>query len=341
MNEYVKKIGSPFFGKELARLKEFLLEQNLSYDESITYTVVLEDDEKIVATGSVEKNILKCIAVSNEYQGKNILSLVVSDLIQHLADKNIFHYFGFTKPANETVFSAMGLHAIVQTDDVLLLENKKNGFSSYLQFLIDETNLSNAKENKNASHISAIVANCNPFTKGHRHLIETAARECALVHLFILSEEQNWITSADRFNMVKDGVRDLENVVVHQTKDYLISPVVFPTYFLKDKASALKINCKLDVKIFCEKIAPALGITKRYVGDEPFDSVTSEYNEVLKEELPKYGIDVNEIARLKIDGEIVSASTVRKSIVEKNFALAKKMLNASSVSYLEKIGVIK
>ncbi|MBP3709610.1 MAG: [citrate (pro-3S)-lyase] ligase [Treponema sp.] len=342
MSEYERKIGTPFHSVELERLKQFLTQESLAYDERITYTVVFEDGDEIVATGSCEANILKCIAVAPRVQGQNVLALVVSDLVQHLADNGIFHYFGFTKPEHKTVFKYMGLYPVAETERVLLLENKRGGFSSYVQSLCAETANAKAhgKENEHGVGIGAIIANCNPFTFGHRYLIERAASECRWVHVFVLSAEQGWLRAQDRFNMVQAGTSDLQNVILHVTSDYLISPVVFPTYFITEKDKAFSINCMLDVKIFCEHIAKSLEITKRYIGTEPSNTVTREYNRILKEALPKAGIDVIELPRLALHGNTVSASSVRSAIADGNFDSITYMLPETTRAYLQSVGAV-
>ena len=316
--------------------------EELDYDEGITFTVELVDDEgEIMASGSFQGNVLKCIAVSPDYQGQNLLAPVMSELFQHLAEQGIFHYFGFTKPKNKLVFTHMGLYPIAETDRVLLLENKKDGFSRYIASLHEETEakMASGKENAAGEGIGAIVANCNPFTLGHRYLVEQAAKACKWVHLFVLSAEQGWITAQDRYNMVELGTRDLPNVILHVTSDYLISPVVFPTYFIKDKANAFTINCMLDVQIFKQHIAPALGITRRFVGTEPKDAVTKAYNDVLKAELPKAAVSVTELTRLEKDGGVVSASVVRERIKAGDFASAALYLPETTAQYLRKKGL--
>ena len=40
--------------------------------------------------------------------------------------------------------------------------------------------------------------------------------------------------------MVKEGVKDLDRVILHQTSDYIISAATFPTYFMKEKTDKLK-----------------------------------------------------------------------------------------------------
>lgn len=343
MAEYSIAEGKPFAHSELERLKAFLKTAELDYDEGIEYTVELIGEEgDIIATASSQANVIKCVAISPEYQGQNLLAPLFSTLMQHFADEGIFHYFGFTKPKNKTVFTHMGLYPVAETQSVLLLENKKNGFAHYVTSLENESEarMASGTENSAGEGIGAIVANCNPFTKGHRYLIEQSAAACKWVHLFVLSAEQGWISAGDRFEMVKRGVADISNVILHTTSDYLISPVVFPTYFIKDKSAAFTMNCMLDVEIFRSHIAKALGITRRFVGTEPQSAVTSAYNEVLKAELPPYDITVSEIERVSVNGAVVSASTVRSAIASGDTASVKAMLPDSSYQYLSALGVL-
>ena len=264
------RTGNPFRGREKEKLVSFLKEQDLEYDENITNSMVLEEDGEIIGTASSHNNVIKCVAISKEHQGENLLSTIFSHLVTHMFEQGIYHYFGFTKPKNKRLFEGVGLYPVAETDHVLLLENERDGM-----------------ENKESDEIGAIVANCNPFTKGHRYLVEYAASRCRYLHLFILSEEQEFISSDARFHMVSEGVKDLKNVILHRTSDYLISPVVFPTYFMKEKDQAFTMNCMLDIEIFRRYIAKNLGITKRFVGSEPNCQVTNEYNRCLKEYLPQ------------------------------------------------------
>ncbi|MCR5288859.1 MAG: [citrate (pro-3S)-lyase] ligase [Treponema sp.] len=330
------RIGTPFTGYEKQLLVEFLKQEELDYDEAITYSVVLWDDERIIASGSCQNNILKCIAVSKDYQGKNLLAPIMSQLFQHMFENGINHFFGFTKPKNKMVFSHMGLYPVAETDRVLLLENKKDGFRKYLDGLKTESEAGMLPQNRNpnGTGIGAIVANCNPFTKGHRYLVEQAASACEWVHLFVLSTEQEWISSKARFDMVKAGTKDIKNVILHVTSDYLISPVVFPTYFIKEKDKAFTFNCMLDIRIFCDHIAKELGITRRFVGTEPTSEVTRLYNDTLLQYLPQSGIDVTVVERLQMQNKTVSASTVRESIKNGSIDDIAYMLPQTTYDYL-------
>lgn len=332
------RTGNPFKGKDKERLVNFLEQQDLEYDENITYSMVLEEDGEIIGTASSHNNVIKCVAISRKHQGENLLSTIFSHLVTHMFEQGIYHYFGFTKPKNKRLFEGVGLYPVAETDRVLLLENERDGIKKYMKKLQEETKKvkETGVENKEQEEIGAIVANCNPFTKGHRYLVEYAASRCKYLHLFILSEEQEFISSDARFQMVYEGVKDLKNVILHKTSDYLISPAVFPTYFIKEKDQAFTMNCMLDIEIFRNHIAKSLGITKRFVGSEPNCQVTREYNRCLKESLPQSGIKVEKIKRFEIEKQPVSASVVRSAYKEGRLEEVRKFVPETTYQYLLK-----
>ncbi|MGL4792023.1 MAG: [citrate (pro-3S)-lyase] ligase, partial [Anaerotignaceae bacterium] len=305
--------GAPFRGKDLDKLKAFLKKMNLEYDEGIEYSIcILNDEYEIIGTGSVDENVIKCIAISPEYQGEGHSATIITNLIQYEFEKARTHIFVYTKPENRPMFGDLGFYTVFQTENVLFMENKSKGFESFLEGLKKETPTD--AFNKECK-IGAIVANCNPFTLGHRYLVEYASKACDYVHLFILSDNRNFFSANDRYEMVKLGIEWLDNVILHKTLDYMISAATFPTYFFKDKIQGEEANCKLDLELFGSKIAPKLGITKRFVGTEPFCKVTNSYNSAMKKILPDYGIEIEEILRKTNEETPVSASEVRKYLI--------------------------
>lgn len=340
MEDLTQRMGDPFQGRDLQRLIAFLREQGLEYDNSITHTLLIEDGDTIAATGSCHGNVVKCIAVAPDYQGQNLLSVIMTHLVSYLAEQGIGHYFGFTKPKNRQMFCSMGLYPVAETEQVLLLENRRDGLKKYMEKLKQETAEQTGGNSAPEGEIGAIIANCNPFTLGHRYLIETAARQCRWLHLFILSTDSGMFSAQERFEMARRGTQDIPNVILHRTSDYLISPAVFPTYFIKERAQAFTINCMLDIEIFRSYIAKALHITSRFVGTEPTCSVTRQYNDCLKEELSQYGIDVYEVPRrTAADGRSISASDVRQAIQASDWETAEALLQETTVVYLRERGV--
>jgi [citrate (pro-3S)-lyase] ligase len=222
------------------------------------------------------------------------------------------------------VFAALGFYEIARVEnEVLLMENRKNGFSGFLENLRFQK-----KQGKNA----ALVMNCNPFTLGHRHLAERAASENDFVHLFVVSEDASLFPSADRYNLVKEGCADLSNVILRATESYMISNAVFPSYFLKDEAAAIEAQAKLDLAIFTQ-IAAAVGIDRRYVGDEPSSVVTGRYNEIMRGQLPLAGIECVVLPRKEHGGAPISASSVRKLLHDGRIEDAKALVPETTYRY--------
>ena len=165
--------------------------------------------------------------------------------------------------------------------------------------------------------------------------METAAAQVDTLHVFIVSEDASEFSFRDRFEMVRRGTREIKNLILHESGDYIISHSTFPTYFIKSTQDAASINAELDLTLFGKRIAPALGITKRFVGTEPYCVVTNAYNEMMKKLLPTYGIEVIELPRK--DG--ISASMVRKAMREHDDALLKSLLPTTSLEYIKERGI--
>lgn len=182
--------------------------------------------------------------------------------------------------------------------------------------------------------IGAAVMNCNPFTLGHRYLIETAAKQCDHLIVFVVEEDKSVFPFADRLKLVEDGTKDIPNVRVMPSGKFVLSSLTFSEYFNKSELQDRVIDTSLDVTVFAQEIAPCLNITKRFAGEEPFDNVTRQYNETMGRVLPQYGIEFVEIPRREIDSEPVSASRVRKLLDEKKFDELKRLVPETTFEYL-------
>lgn len=183
--------------------------------------------------------------------------------------------------------------------------------------------------------IGAIVMNCNPFTLGHRYLIETAAAQVTHLMIFVVQEDRSVFPFDDRLEMVDKGVADLCNVSVIPSGQFIISSLTFSEYFNKQEIQDRTIDSSLDVTLFGREIAPCLNISVRFVGEEPFDLVTRQYNESMKAILPKYGIEVVEIPRKAHNGTAISASRVRELLKEKNLDEISKIVPPTTFDYLK------
>ena len=299
------QFGRPLTGQKLDDYRAFLASLDLDYDDNVKFTVLCLDDEgTIIAGGSLDGKICKCIGVSEDHQGEGLTATVVTELRKEAFLQGEDHLFLFTKPKNRMQFLDMAFFPIAQTKDVLLMESKRNAARNYAKSLAEEAD----------GEIGAIIMNANPFTAGHRYLIEKALERVSLLHVFVVSEDRSYFSFAERWKRVAEGTKDLPQVRLHETKEYMISSVTFPTYFIKEKARVEDVRCALDLAVFAEVFAKEMGITVRYVGTEPLDPVTNHYNEMMKAYLPGKGIEVVEVPRLTVNGEIVSATKVREKL---------------------------
>ena len=321
------EIGRPFAGQMLDRLTAFLKMNGLDYDPAVGFTVMLMEDDEILATASLDGNTVKCVAVSPMHQGEGLTANLMTEIRQEAFSKGLHHLMLFTKPGNLMMFREFGFHPVMRTESVLLMENRRNGLDEFLKGL---------DRPESAKTVGCIVANCNPFTLGHRYLIETASKRVDALHVFILSESKSMFSPEDRMALAKAGCRDIDNVYFHPTGPYLVSSATFPTYFIKDKAKAGDIHCGLDVRIFGEKFVPALGVTHRFVGTEPNCQVTNAYNEQMKQHLPRYGVEVVEIPRREVSGEAVSASRVRALLAQGDFEGIRPLVPDGTYEFLVK-----
>ena len=286
-------------GRARQQWLDLLQRCGLTPDENTQSTVLVWDGDTLAAAASRQDNLLKCIAVDDAHQGEGLTGTLLTQLRQDAFRQGYSHLFLYTKPKNKYMFSSLFFYPIAQTQQVLLMENKKDGIGEFLNTL---------PAGDGSATVGAAVMNCNPFTKGHRYLIETAAKECDRLYVFVLSEDKSFFAAKDRMEMVKLGTADLENVTVLPTGPYLISSATFPTYFLKDRENAEQIHCLLDIEIFCKYYAPRFGIKRRYVGTEPLSPMTNQYNDALRQHLPEKGIEFREITRLEQAETPVSAS---------------------------------
>ena len=254
------------------------------------------------------------------------MNLVVSHLSAVQAERGNTHLFLYTKPASAPFFSNLGFHEVARVPQMLVfMENKRTGFADWLR----RQRRAEAEKERTA----AVVMNANPFTLGHRYLLEQACLASDAVHVFVLSENYGPIPAADRKRLVALGTADMEKVILHDTGPYIISSATFPEYFLPGGDEAARAHALLDLAVF-SRIAQALRIGVRFVGEEPFSHVTGLYNQVMREQLPKWGVQCSVIPRLTEAGGQISASRVRQAIHDGKMELTRAWVPAATWDYL-------
>ncbi len=309
----------------LAEVDALLAREGIRRDRNLDYTCVMYDDDyHAIATGSCFGNTLRCFAVSGDHQGEGLLNEIVTHLMAVQAARGNFRLFLYTKPDAAKFFADLGFHEIARVEDTLVfMENRRDGFSEYLRKL---------SETRRPGNSAAVVMNANPFTLGHLYLVETASAACDTLHLFMVSEDASLVPYSVRARLIREGTAHLRNVVPHESGPYIVSAATFPSYFLRDETAVIEGQAKLDLQVFV-KIASALDIRTRYVGEEPASQVTGLYNRIMKEALPKAGVACVEIPRKEYGGAVISASTVRQAIRRGDFDTLKALVPESTYRY--------
>ena len=330
-----------------AEVDALLEREGIHRDQHLDYTAaMLDEDYHVIATGSLFGNTLRCMAVSSDHQGESLMNAIVSHLVEVQYSRGNYHLFLYTKCDSARFFGNLGFYEItrVPEENIVFMENKRTGFQDYLAALQRETKQAEttARDEANAGNptaghpaeavmapggscaagpaalnqrgrVGAIVMNANPFTLGHRYLVEQARAACGVLHLFMVSEDVSLVPFSVRKQLILEGTKDIPGIIYHEAGSYIISSATFPAYFQKGDNAVIRSQAGIDAQIFTQ-IAAALGITDRFVGDEPTSVVTGIYNEILSTALPEAGVACHIIPRKEADGKAISASTVRSCI---------------------------
>ena len=326
MSEYYITEVSIEDANRLQQIDQLLEREGIRRDANLDYICAMYDEEQnLIATGSCYGNTLRCMAVRSSHQGEGLMNQIVTYLLEVQFERGNSHLFLYTKCESAAFFAQLGFYEIVRVDDqIVFMENKKNGFNTYLKKLKECA--------PKAKSVAAIVMNANPFTLGHQYLVEKAASENEIVHLFVVSEEQSIVPFDVRKRLVLEGTRHLSNVCYHDTGFYMISNNTFPSYFQRDQEAVIESHARLDLAIFL-KIAQEMQITCRYVGEEPFSIVTGIYNRIMEQELSKEGIVCHIIKRKMVNHSAISASHVRKALKDDDYKKLKQMVPDSTLQY--------
>lgn len=349
---------NPATPRQRQRIEAFLKRNALRIDDMNYYAAVLDDDGEMIAGGGLKDDVIKCVAVDDAHKGKAIANTLVSHLISHANQEGYGCIKLFTKPKNRQLFESLSFRLLAEAPEAILMETGIGGISNTVEALkkIKEESEKYKEYNKeckedskecreNTSYLTTstphhltttmqptgcIVMNCNPFTLGHRYLIEQAAKQVERLYVMVVKEDCSLFAYTERKAMVEQGVADIENVSVIDGSDYAISRATFPTYFLKRLDDAADTQMLLDLDLFRRHIAPALGATVRFVGTEPTDQLTRRYNQLMNETLK----DVREIDRLEKDGNAVSASRVRKAMEEGDMNTIRQLVPPTTLPYI-------
>ena len=326
----------PTIPRQRRQIEMFLQTNGLRYDDVDYYAAIVdESSDEMIAGGGLKGSVIKCVAVADGHKGEAVANVIVSHLIAKANAEGCQCVKLYTKPDNRQLFESLSFRLIAESPNAILMETGVGGIEKYSEELRvkseelknDESVVSNARK-----PIGAIVMNANPFTLGHRFLVEQSSELVERLYVVVVREDCSMFSYNERKAMVSQGVRDIGNVVVVDGSDYAVSAATFPTYFLKQLSDATDTQIILDLDLYRRRIAPALGATIRFFGSEPTDPLTRRYNELMHKQLGEE--HVHEIQRKQQEGSAISASRVRKAMMEGCIWDAIQLVPPTTIPYI-------
>ena len=333
----------PTIPRQRRQIEMFLQTNGLRYDDVDYYAAIVdESSDEMIAGGGLKGSVIKCVAVADGHKGEAVANVIVSHLIAKANAEGCQCVKLYTKPDNRQLFESLSFRLIAESPNAILMETGVGGIEKYSEELRvkseelrvkseelknDESVVSNARK-----PIGVIVMNANPFTLGHRFLVEQSSELVERLYVVVVREDCSMFLYNERKAMVSQGVRDIGNVVVVDGSDYAVSAATFPTYFLKQLSDATDTQIILDLDLYRRRIAPALGATIRFFGSEPTDPLTRRYNELMHQQLGEE--HVHEIQRKQQEGSAISASRVRKAMMEGCLWDAIQLVPPTTIPYI-------
>ena len=312
---------------ETETARQLLTVRGLELPEGREYGVAAYAGECVVAAGWRCGSTLMGLCVDPAWQGEGISLRIVDHLIKEAAEHGLTKLFIFTTPQEAPIFASMGFRLVASAPEhAALLEWGFPPFEGWLAGI--------APDRPAPGPVGAVVLNANPFTRGHQYRLETAAARCATLYALVVQADVSDFPFAARFRLVQEGMAHVPACRVLPGGPYIISLQTFPSYFSGKERQAAN-HAALDLHVFGQRIAPVLGICRRFVGTEPISAVTATYNTAMRAILPAYGIAVHELPRIEAAGGVISASRLRAALAVGNLEEALGYAPAPTAAFLQ------
>lgn len=286
----------------------FYFGKDISGDGCVNYNLVRTYDKIEHLEKHISDSLMHCDSLVNERIAVDLTGLYLENC------KNRNH---------TTKGESISFGANVKTPPELYMLNNSQ-FEEYIESI---------RPFRKDGNNGAIVMNCNPFTNGHLYLITEAAKRVDTLYIFVVEEDKSFFPFKDRIELVRAGTAHIDNVCVLNSGQFVISSTTLPGYFEKDQVGDIYLDASNDMMLFLQ-IAKVMNVHVRFAGSEPIDRFTNQYNTNMRTYLERYGVSFVEIDRKQSDGDVISASSVRKCLEKKDFETIKKLVPKTTYQYL-------
>ena len=307
--------------EEKEQIEAFLARFDLLYDQDISTSFYMEEKHQIVATISIHQDIIKGLAVDRAFQGQQMATQLVDHACHTIYQAGFPSVRVFTKKIYIPIFEQLGFRTLVSVRDSAILERGSEGIEKTLQGM-KQTIEQTTHQRLETLNLGTIVVNCNPVTKGHFGLIEYASKHHDYLVVFVVDEDRSFFSFEERFALLYLACQTLKNVILLPSSKYIVSSLTFPSYFLKTVEERDYTHAQMDVSLFKDYFMPTLHLKKRYIGTET-EPVMVLYNQTLQSLLQE---KLEVIPRFLQDGQVISASLVRKKMMNHEIEAASELV---------------
>lgn len=126
---------APLPGRQRKDYLQLLETCGLRDEEDADIIALMTEDDKLIACGALAGHTIKQLAVDPDSEGQGAMAALLSALISEAHTRGIHRMFLCTKPGNLRMFRSMGFYELIETEDAVLLENRKGGLDAFLASL--------------------------------------------------------------------------------------------------------------------------------------------------------------------------------------------------------------
>ena len=208
-------LSVPFFR---GQVESFLRESGLRMEELDHYYACTSPDGSILAGAGIKADIIKCVAVAPSARSEGLMLPLLSRVVSDAAAKGILNLKVFTKPENREIFESIGFKVLASAPKAILMENGR-GLEKYCEYLsgichasgseklffgtVPEKPIFLCQRQPSARKCGVIVMNANPFTLGHKYLIEKALEQVDRLFVIPVKEDASAFPYSERLAMIR------------------------------------------------------------------------------------------------------------------------------------------
>ena len=192
-------LSVPFFRN---KVEAFLRESGLRLEDLDNYYAFCAPDGSILAGAGIKADIIKCVAVSPSARSEGYMLPLLSRIVSEAAAKGVLNLKVFTKPENRGIFESIGFKVLASAPKAILMENGR-GLEKYCEYL---SGIFHCQRQPDARKCGVIVMNANPFTLGHKYLIDKALEQVDRLFVIPVKEDASAFPYSERLAMIRSAV---------------------------------------------------------------------------------------------------------------------------------------